>query len=269
MKKFTIILITAILLSSCGVQMGNMNRLSEGMTKEQVAGVMGYPNRTLSVQYFSDGVQEILEYTTNYNEVYALEYWNNRLVGYEHLYDISGGYYGPTYNSGYYYYPSHPHYYDRPHTNPNIRPGGNTGRPGGNTGRPGGNTGRPGGNNERPGDNYPGAHTKPAPPPSSGGRPGGNDSGNNGNTSRPTTRPATTPPANNNNARPTTRPATNDNNNTRPTTRPATNSNNVNSRPETRPAKNENNARPSTRESDSSTNSNSGTTRPTGRTESK
>jgi len=57
------------------------------MTKAQVEKVAGLPNRVLSINATEDGYQEVLEYITSSNEVYALEFWDDYLTGYEYLYE--------------------------------------------------------------------------------------------------------------------------------------------------------------------------------------
>lgn len=57
------------------------------MTKYQVEKVAGLPNRVLAINETEDGYQEVLEYRTASNEVYALEFWDDYLTGYEYLYE--------------------------------------------------------------------------------------------------------------------------------------------------------------------------------------
>ncbi len=88
MKNFVFIAIFAIILISCGSYRSlDLRRLTTGMTKAQVERIAGLPNRVLSINETEDGYQEVLEYSTSRNEVYALEFWNDYLTGYEYLYD--------------------------------------------------------------------------------------------------------------------------------------------------------------------------------------
>lgn len=91
MKKLMYILTLtalALLVTSCGsFRSLDINRLTTGMTKAQVEEMAGPPQRVLAVNNTKDGYQEVLEYSTARNEVYALEFWNDYLTGYEYLYD--------------------------------------------------------------------------------------------------------------------------------------------------------------------------------------
>ena len=88
MKKIAIILITSLLFAACGIYKPlDVNKLTTGMTKAQVESVIGLPQRVLAVNDTRDGFQEVLEYRTAYDEVYALEFWDDYLTGYEFLYD--------------------------------------------------------------------------------------------------------------------------------------------------------------------------------------
>ena len=88
MKKIIFAMIIAIGLASCVTYKSlDLNKLATGMTKEQVKDVMGEPERILAINDKEEGHQEVLEYRTAGNEVYALEFWNNYLTGYEFLYD--------------------------------------------------------------------------------------------------------------------------------------------------------------------------------------
>lgn len=57
------------------------------MTTEQVAQVAGRPNRLLSARQTEDGFQQVLEYRTSFGEIYALEFWDNYLTGFEYVQD--------------------------------------------------------------------------------------------------------------------------------------------------------------------------------------
>lgn len=88
MKKISFIICIAFLLSACATYKRlDLNRLTFGMTTEEVTRIAGEPSRVLSVRQTSEGYQEVLEYRTRYDEVYALEFWDNYLTGYEYLYD--------------------------------------------------------------------------------------------------------------------------------------------------------------------------------------
>lgn len=65
----------------------DFGRLTTGMTKAQVEYVAGPPSRILAVNQTREGYQEVLEYRTSRSEVYALEFYDDYLVGYEFLYD--------------------------------------------------------------------------------------------------------------------------------------------------------------------------------------
>lgn len=88
MKKILFVMILSIILASCGAYKSlNLNKLSTGMTKQEVESVIGPPDRILAVNDKKEGYQEVLEYRTAGSEVYALEFWNDYLTGYEFLYD--------------------------------------------------------------------------------------------------------------------------------------------------------------------------------------
>jgi len=136
------------------------------MTKAEVEQVAGLPSRILGFNESEDGIQEVLEYRTSRDEVYALEFWNDYLTGYEYLYDDYNYQYIPPVGPPA-YYPD----YGRPIV---VIPG------------------RP----DRP--NRPNRPNKPSQPnrpsPSQPNRPGGGNNSNSGNTGRPsTTRPTTRP----------------------------------------------------------------------------
>lgn len=87
MKKLvSLFAFVSILLTSCVTyQTLNLNRLTTGMSKAEVEMVAGYPNRVLAVSDTRDGYMEVLEYRTSGGDYYALEFWNDYLVGYEYL----------------------------------------------------------------------------------------------------------------------------------------------------------------------------------------
>lgn len=87
MKNIYIILVS-LLFTACGAYKSlDLDRLTTGMTKQEVQFLIGPPDRILAVNNNKDGFQEVLEYRTARHEVYALEFWNDYLTGYEFLYD--------------------------------------------------------------------------------------------------------------------------------------------------------------------------------------
>lgn len=120
MKKIIVVLLTVVFITACGTYKTlDLSSLTFGMTTQEVIQIAGKPQRVLSARNTPDGYQEVLEYQTRYNEVYALEFWNNYLTGYEYLYDdviyvapaIPPSYF-PEYGRPIYIYPSRPS--DRP-----------------------------------------------------------------------------------------------------------------------------------------------------------
>ncbi len=89
MKKTPYFIVLLLLIvTGCGTyQTLDLQRLTIGMNKEQVRHTIGSPSRILVVNDTNEGYQEILEYRTGRNEVYALEFWNDYLTGYEYLYE--------------------------------------------------------------------------------------------------------------------------------------------------------------------------------------
>lgn len=88
MKKIIIALLTIVSITACGTYKTlDLSTLTFGMTTQEVIRIAGKPQRILSARNTPDGYQEVLEYQTRYNEVYALEFWDNYLTGYEYLYD--------------------------------------------------------------------------------------------------------------------------------------------------------------------------------------
>ncbi|MCD8166310.1 MAG: outer membrane protein assembly factor BamE [Bacteroides sp.] len=122
MKK-AFYLIAAFLIVGCGsYNTLDLRKLTTGMTKQEVRDVIGPPDRVLSVNESKDGYQEVLEYRASRNEVYALEFWNNYLTGYEHLYD-DVNYYPPVVPP--LYYPEYGRpliYYNPGYNRPPSRP---------------------------------------------------------------------------------------------------------------------------------------------------
>lgn len=88
MKKILFMIMLSVMLVSCGAYKAlDVNKLSTGMTKQEVEYIIGPPERILAVNDKKEGMQEVLEYRTSGDEVYALEFWNDYLTGYEFLYD--------------------------------------------------------------------------------------------------------------------------------------------------------------------------------------
>ncbi|MDH6355567.1 hypothetical protein M2132_001912 [Dysgonomonas sp. PH5-45] len=88
MKKFIYILLVAFAVSSCMVtQTVDPNKLTMGMSKSEVAYRIGNPERVLAINSTPEGYQEVLQYRSYDNEVFALEFWDDYLTGYEFLYD--------------------------------------------------------------------------------------------------------------------------------------------------------------------------------------
>ncbi len=86
MKNLIYICIASLLLTACSTYRTlNLGRLTTGMTKAQVESVAGRPYRVLAVNDTHDGYQEVLEYRTSAGEIYALEFWNDYLTGYEYI----------------------------------------------------------------------------------------------------------------------------------------------------------------------------------------
>ncbi|MDH6534348.1 hypothetical protein M2101_001016 [Parabacteroides sp. PM5-20] len=168
MKKCVYIIALVLLCMACGSYRSlDLRKLTTGMSKAQVEQIAGVPNRLISIKETDDGYQEVLEYSTSRNEIYALEFWNDYLVGYEYLYeDIQ--YVAPMYPPT--IYPP----YGRPIY---IAPGNNRPQRPNRPGQP-----------DRPNQpNQPNRPNRPGQPdrPGNAGT-GGNQEGNK----RPTTRPA-------------------------------------------------------------------------------
>lgn len=88
MKKLFIFLTLSLIFVSCGMyKTADINSLTTGMSKMDVEYVMGPPTRVLAVNRTQYGLQEVLEYITRRDEVYALEFWDDYLTGYEFMYD--------------------------------------------------------------------------------------------------------------------------------------------------------------------------------------
>ena len=123
MKKLSLVILTSFLLVACGAyKYLDLGMLTTGMTIAEVENLMGPPERVLAVNKKDGYVQEVLEYRTGKNEVYALEFWDNYLTGYEFLYDdvnylppIAPPMVFPRYGRPIYIHPDHrPNHPNRP-----------------------------------------------------------------------------------------------------------------------------------------------------------
>lgn len=123
MKKLSLVILTSFLLVACGAyKYLDLGMLTTGMTIAEVENLMGPPERVLAVNKKDGYVQEVLEYRTGKNEVYALEFWDNYLTGYEFLYDdvnylppIAPPMVFPPYGRPIYIHPDHrPNHPNRP-----------------------------------------------------------------------------------------------------------------------------------------------------------
>lgn len=135
MKKLSLVLLTSFLLVACGAyKYLDLGMLTTGMTVSEVEYLMGPPDRVLAVNKIDGYIQEVLEYRTARNEVYALEFWDNYLTGYEYLYDdvtyippVAPPMVFPDYGRPIYIYPPvhHPSYPNKPNRPGSNRPGSN------------------------------------------------------------------------------------------------------------------------------------------------
>lgn len=127
MKKILFFFLLLLILTACGSYKSlDLSKLTTGMTVDQVVAVMGPPDRILAANEKKEGYQEVLEYRTSRGEVYALEFWNNYLTGYEFLYDdvvytpslmpppVWPAYGRPIYILPGHHHPDRPNYPDRP-----------------------------------------------------------------------------------------------------------------------------------------------------------
>ncbi len=184
MRKFIFIAMMSVILTACGSYKSlDLSQLTTGMTKQQVQATIGPPDRVLAVNDKEEGYQEVLEYRTARDEVYALEFWNDYLTGYEFLYDDVT--YVPSYTPPV-VWPDYgrPIYIIQGDNRPNrpnrpsqpSRPGrpGESGRPGGSTSRPPTNTGRP--NNDKSDLTRPVPIERPSTRPSTSGSSSGRES---------------------------------------------------------------------------------------------
>ena len=123
MKKISLVILASFFLVACGAyKYLDLGMLTTGMTITEVENLMGPPERVLAVNEKDGYVQEVLEYRTGRNEVYALEFWDNYLTGYEFLYDdvnyippVAPPMVFPAYGHPIYIHPDHrPNRPDRP-----------------------------------------------------------------------------------------------------------------------------------------------------------
>jgi len=88
MKHIAYLTVMVLFITSCGTYRSlDLRKLTTGMTKAQVEKLAGAPNRVISINENENGYQEVLEYRTTGGDIYALEFWNDYLTGYEYLYD--------------------------------------------------------------------------------------------------------------------------------------------------------------------------------------
>ncbi len=88
MKRILFFFSILLVLTSCGTYRSlDINKLSTGMTIAQVEYISGPPYKILASNNTHNGNQIVLAYRTYNNDTYALEFWNNYLVGYEYLYN--------------------------------------------------------------------------------------------------------------------------------------------------------------------------------------
>ena len=85
MKKLAFLIPLTLLLACGSYKTFSVARLQLGMTKGDVEQMSGAPKRILAVAQTEHGRQEILEYKTIHDEIYALEFMNDYLVRYEFL----------------------------------------------------------------------------------------------------------------------------------------------------------------------------------------
>lgn len=88
MKKIVFLfVISAILVGCATTNYPNLGKLTLGMTQIQVENLLGPPERVLAYNRTPQGYQEVWQYRTQFDEVYALDFLNGYLEGYEFLYD--------------------------------------------------------------------------------------------------------------------------------------------------------------------------------------
>lgn len=111
------------------------------MNMAEVQRLLGPPERVLSLTRTPYGYEEVWQYRTSYNEVFALEFMNEILEGYQFLYEDlqyapPSYYYRPPYGKPIFpnYRPNRPIYSKPPHSGNNNNH--NNGRPPSNTQTP-------------------------------------------------------------------------------------------------------------------------------------
>lgn len=86
-NKFLAIVASATLLMACGTYGAlDLSRVDLGMSKDEVVDMFGPYDKVLSATKNDKGYEEVVEYTTNKDEIYALEFLNGFLTRYEFLY---------------------------------------------------------------------------------------------------------------------------------------------------------------------------------------
>ena len=90
MKKkilFALFIFTIVMSSCVTHRTLYINQLTVGMTVAQVEATYGPPRRVLESKRMADGHLYATEYRNYNGDVYALEFWDDYLVGYEYLYE--------------------------------------------------------------------------------------------------------------------------------------------------------------------------------------
>lgn len=88
MKKIIFFIIIAIAITGCSAfRSVDISQVTTGMTKAQVRNILGAPDRVLSTAQIENGFQEVLQYRTSGGDVYAIQFVNDYLTGYEFLYE--------------------------------------------------------------------------------------------------------------------------------------------------------------------------------------
>ena len=86
MKKSVFQFLPLIFLVGCGIfKTITVDQLQMGMTKADVNNIFGPPEKRLVGSLTEHGYQEILAYRIGSNDIYALEFMDDRLVRYEFL----------------------------------------------------------------------------------------------------------------------------------------------------------------------------------------
>ena len=85
MKKTLFFLLPLIFLMACGIyKTVTVERLQLGMSRAEVEGIFGRPEKILLVSMTEQGCQEILAYKIG-NDIYTLEFIGDQLLRYEFL----------------------------------------------------------------------------------------------------------------------------------------------------------------------------------------